>query len=65
MAFIQGYYGCLYLMQNNIPSARAAYSKALDLFERLGMRREAQKVRTTLTGIDEPHTNCIDLPQLP
>jgi tetratricopeptide (TPR) repeat protein len=65
MAFIQSYYGRLYSMQNNIPSARAAYTKAVDLFERLGMRREAQKVRATLNVIDEKPTDWIELPQLP
>ncbi|MDR3575298.1 MAG: hypothetical protein P4L50_15670 [Anaerolineaceae bacterium] len=65
MAFIQSYYLYLYTMQNNIPCATAAYTKALDLFERLGMRREAQKVRTTLNGINQPHTNRLELLQLP
>ena len=65
MAFIQSYYGHLYSMQNNIPAAQAAYTKALDLFERLGMRREAQIVRSTLSSITEPGTRAIELPQLP
>jgi hypothetical protein len=65
MAFIQSYYGYLYSMQDKFPSARLAYTKALDLFERLGMRREAQKVRTTLNAIDVANTNRIELPQLP
>jgi predicted negative regulator of RcsB-dependent stress response len=65
MAFIQSYYGYLYSRQNNIPSARIAYTKALDLFERLGMRREAKKVRTALNGIDDEHPDRVELPQLP
>lgn len=65
MAFIQSYYGCLYTMQGNPTAARKAHNKALDLFERLGMRREAQKVRKMLDGIDSCQTNWIDLPQLP
>lgn len=65
MAFIQSYYGCLYAMQDNIPAAREAHGKALDLFKRLGMRREAQKVCALLKAIDEGRTNWVDLPQLP
>jgi len=53
MAFIQSYYGHLYSMQNNIPPPRCLYQSPR-LFERLGMRREAQKVRTTLDDIDNP-----------
>jgi tetratricopeptide (TPR) repeat protein len=64
MAFVQSYYGRLYSMQNNIPAAREAYTKALDLFGRLGMRREAQKVRATLDVIDEARTEWTELPQL-
>jgi len=65
MAFIQSYSGYLYSMQNNIPAARIAYTKALDLFERLGMRVAAQKVRASLTGMDGALSNPIELPQLP
>jgi tetratricopeptide (TPR) repeat protein len=65
MAFIQSYYGYLYAKQNDIPSAQVACTKALDLFERLGMRREAQKVRKTLNEIDLAHLDLIELPQLP
>jgi tetratricopeptide (TPR) repeat protein len=65
MAFIQNYYGCLYSMQGNIPAAQGAHQKALDLFERLGMRIEAQKVRTMLKELDEGAIDCFDLPQLP
>jgi predicted negative regulator of RcsB-dependent stress response len=65
MAFIQSYYGCLYSMQGNIPAARSSHQRALDLFERLGMRNEAQKVQVMLKGIDEGVIDCFDLPQLP
>ncbi len=65
MAFIQSYYGHLYAMQKNIPDALTAYTRALDLFERLGMRREAQKVRARMENINEAPTNWIELPQLP
>jgi hypothetical protein len=65
MAFIQSYYGHLYSMQNNSAAAHAAYIKALDLFERLGMRREANKVRARLETFDEVLSDPIELPQLP
>jgi galactitol-specific phosphotransferase system IIC component len=65
MAFIQSYYGCLYAMQGNIPAARAAHNRALDLFERLGMRHEVQKVGIMLDMVDEGQMEFIDLPQLP
>ncbi len=52
-------------MQGNLPSARAAHNRALDLFERLGLRQEAQKVRKMLGDIDEGQMSCFDLPQLP
>jgi tetratricopeptide (TPR) repeat protein len=65
MAFIQCYYGCLYSMHNNFTAARDAHNKALDLFERLGMRLEAQKVRAMLNAVEEGHVDCMDLPQLP
>jgi tetratricopeptide (TPR) repeat protein len=65
MAFIQSYYGCLYSLQGNFPAARISHQRALDLFERLGMRHEAQKVRKMLSGIEEGQGDCLDLPQLP
>jgi tetratricopeptide (TPR) repeat protein len=65
MAFIQSYTGYLYQAQNNLSAAREAYLKALDLFERMGMRREAQKVRILLKNGVEGYTGWVDLPQLP
>jgi hypothetical protein len=64
-AFIQSYYGYLDSMQNNLVSAREAYKKSLDLFERLGMRREAHKVHVMLDALDVPNPGPVELPQLP
>jgi transcriptional regulator with XRE-family HTH domain/tetratricopeptide (TPR) repeat protein len=75
MAFIQSYYARLYSLQNDLPAARDAYTQAIDLFERLGMRRELKKVRASLEAIERPSSlgaelraselPAAELPQLP
>jgi tetratricopeptide (TPR) repeat protein len=67
MAFIQSYYARLYTLKNDIPAARAAYNEAIDLFERLGMRRELKQVRVGLESLDgeREQDNETNLPQLP
>jgi tetratricopeptide (TPR) repeat protein len=65
MAFIQSYYARLYTLQNDTIAAKAAYNQAIDLFERLGMRRELKKVRAGLEVLDGGQDNGTNLPQLP
>ncbi|MFZ6031138.1 MAG: NB-ARC domain-containing protein [Chloroflexota bacterium] len=65
MPFIQSYYARLYTLQNDIPAARAAYNRAIDLFERLGMRRELKKVRASLEALDGTPPPATELPHLP
>jgi hypothetical protein len=65
MAFIQSYYARLYTLQNDIPAAKTAYNEAIDLFERLGMRRELKQVRVGLESLNGEQVNKTDLPQLP
>ena len=65
MAFIQSYYARLYTLQNDTIAAKAAYNQAIDLFERLGMRRELKKVRAGLDSLDTGQDNETALPQLP
>lgn len=67
MAFIQSYYARFYTLQNNLPAARAAYHEAIDLFERMGMRRQLARVRLGLQALDEMPANPAepDLPRLP
>jgi hypothetical protein len=42
-----------------------AYTIALDLFKRLGMRQETQKVRTNLSSLEDALITEVGLPQLP
>jgi len=65
MAFIQSYYARLYTLQNDLPAARAAYNEAIDLFERLGMRRELKQVRAGLESLDREQDHETNLPHLP
>jgi len=65
MAFIQSYYARLYALKNEIVAAKAAYIQAIDLFERLGMRRELKKVRVGLELLEKGQCNEANLPQLP
>ncbi len=64
LSFIYYYYGYYYTLQANIPAAREAYEKAIDSFDRLGMRREVMKVRSMLRDIDEGITQGIEIPHL-
>jgi hypothetical protein len=65
MAFIQCYYARLYTLQNDIPAAKVAYNNAIDLFERLGMRRELKLVRAGLDSLDRAQDHKTNLPHLP
>ena len=64
-AFIQSYYARLFTLQNDIPAAKAAYNDAIDLFERLGMRRELKQVRAALESLDGEQDHEANLPHLP
>jgi LuxR family glucitol operon transcriptional activator len=65
LPFIQSYSARLSTLQGDLPAAKAAYTQAIDLFERLGMRRELQKVRAGLAGLDGVQPSAVALPQLP
>lgn len=43
----------LHTLQGNLPAARASLAEAIDLFERLGMRRELAEARDELAQLDE------------
>ena len=40
------------LIRRDLPAARAALTEAIDLFERLGMRRELAEAREALADLD-------------
>jgi len=42
----------LHILRGDLPAARAALAEAIDLFERLGMRRELAEARTALTDLE-------------
>lgn len=65
MAFIQSYYACLYALQGDIAAARTAYHQAIDLFERVGMRRELKTMYAGLELLDEAANAGASLPKLP
>jgi tetratricopeptide (TPR) repeat protein len=44
----------LHTLRGDIPAARAALAEAIDLFERLGMRRELAEARADLARLDAP-----------
>jgi len=52
VALIHRLYARLHTLRGDIPAARAAIAEAIDLFERLGMRRELAEARTALTNLD-------------
>jgi hypothetical protein len=52
MALIQRTYARLHTLRNDLPAARASLAEAIDLFERLGMRRELAEARAALTDLD-------------
>lgn len=44
----------LHILRGDIPAARASLAEAIDLFERLGMRRELAEARDELARLDAP-----------
>ena len=52
LAEVQRTYARLYTLRGDIPAARASLADAIDLFERLGMRRELAEARTELARLD-------------
>jgi hypothetical protein len=54
MALIQSAYGRYYALQDNRASARSAYTQAIDLFERLGLRRELETAQRDLDRLEDP-----------
>ncbi len=42
----------LHILRGDLPAARAALTEAIDLFERLGMRRDLAEVRQALADLD-------------
>ena len=56
MAHIQRNYARLHTLRNDLPAARAALAEAIDLFERLGLRRELAEARAELARLDKPAT---------
>jgi tetratricopeptide (TPR) repeat protein len=52
LAEIQYAYGCLHVLQGELPEAHAAFLESIDLFERLGMRRELAEAREELARLE-------------
>jgi len=52
MPEIQRAYARFHTLRGDIPAAREALAEAIDLFERLGMRRELAQARADLTRLD-------------
>jgi LuxR family glucitol operon transcriptional activator len=52
IALFQHLYARLHTLRGDIPAAHAALTEAIDLFERLGMRRELAEARQALTDLD-------------
>jgi hypothetical protein len=42
----------LHALRGDLPAARTAFAEAIDLFERLGMRRELAEARAELVRLD-------------
>jgi hypothetical protein len=57
IADIQRLYARLHILRGDRPAARAALAEAIDLFERLGMRRELAEARAELARLDAPVTS--------
>jgi hypothetical protein len=53
MALLQRLYARFHTLRGNLQAARAALEDAIDLFERLGMRRELAEARAELARLDE------------
>jgi len=54
IALFQHLYARLHTLRGDLPAARAALTEAIDLFERLGMRRELAEARQALDDLDAP-----------
>jgi tetratricopeptide (TPR) repeat protein len=54
IALLQHNYARLHTLRGDIPAAHAALAEAIDLFERLGMRRELAEARADLARLDAP-----------
>jgi hypothetical protein len=52
LAQIQRAYAHLHTLRSNLPAAHAALTEAIDLFERLGMRRELVEARAELAQLE-------------
>jgi tetratricopeptide (TPR) repeat protein len=52
LARIQRAYARLHILCGDLPAARIALAESIDLFERLGMRRELAEARAALTDLD-------------
>ena len=52
MAHIQRLYARLHTLRGDLPTARAALAEAIELFERLGMRRELAAARAALADLN-------------
>lgn len=51
LAEAQQYLARLHILQGNLPAARTSLADAIDLFERLGMRRELAEARAALADL--------------
>lgn len=49
---IQRTYARLHTLRGDLPAARASLAEAIDLFERLGMRRELAEAREEMARLD-------------
>ena len=54
IGLIQRLYAHLHTLRGDLPAARAALAEAIDLFERLGMRRELAEARAELARLEQP-----------
>jgi tetratricopeptide repeat protein len=52
IAEIQRLYARLHTLHGDLPAARAALAEAIDLYERLGMRRELAEARAELADLE-------------
>ena len=52
IAELQRAYFRLHTLRGDLPAARAALAEAIDLYERLGMRRELAEAREELARLD-------------
>jgi hypothetical protein len=52
IALIKYGYARLHILRGDLPAARAAFIEAIDLFERLGMRRELAEARAELAQLE-------------